>query len=525
MDKRAKTKFDKMLVDNEWTVLNDKIVDSDNDAVKIKPIAKAYGIPEAAMEGVIMEYIEENKPKDKSVSSYTQEAAIEEISAIMDYNKFDFNIRTMNYVRTLNKLDRNGEKIKISVSYTDVVDAIEAAIEAAKINNGGKYYFTTKALMAIMKDSTNRIVRRKQDLITESITFDKSVTIQKEWLTRLHKEYQIEQEFEIFEVMMKHFCWQIKRKMMDLSTQNDILLSFHGSQGIGKSFLFNNIFSTVLNDFYTPGATLQSICDPNQTPALTSQFCMNIEEMATGGSESQNRLSEKDITILKKNLTGTTTTMRVFFTQKTETFRIRASFISTTNKHIYEIINDDTGMRRFFEFTSNRKDRMNTEEVKWIIDNSIDFFSTLDEFNDMGYWNMNSEVGKKIAEIQKGYISSSIVKYFNTICVRTDNLTTDGYKKLSLSELYEEYNNYCIVNDVDPKFRTSRRNFKSKLEDTFGKDAVKNHSHIDSVWIKEKNAVIKEENPQFSPTEHFKQSRASKELTSGRKFMNIEGIE
>lgn len=523
MEKRAKTKFEKMLVENEWTVLNDKIVDSDNDAVKIKPIAKAYGIPEAAMEGVIMEYIEEIKPKEKVDTGYTQDTAIDEIAAIMKYNNFDFNIRTMNYVRTLNKTNKNGEKIKIAVSYTDVVDAIEAAIEAAKINNGGKYFVTTKALMAIMKDSTNRIVRRKQDLITETITFDESVTIQREWLTRLHKVYQIEQDFDIFEVMMKHFCWQIKRKMMDLSTQNDILLSFHGAQGIGKSFLFNNIFSTVLNDFYTPGATLQSICDPNQTTALTSQFCMNIEEMATGGSESQNRLSEKDITILKKNLTGTHTTMRLFFTQEVKSFRIRTSFISTTNKHIYEIINDDTGMRRFFEFTSNRKERMDTEEVKWIIDNSIDFFSTLDEFNDMGYWNMNDVVGKKIAEIQKGYISSSIIKYFNTISVLTDGANADGYKKLSLSELYEEYNNYCVINDVDPKFRTSRRNFKSKLEDTFGKEVVKNHSHIESVWMKEKNAVIEE--TKFSPTEHFKQSRASKELTSGRKFMNIEGIE
>lgn len=519
MDKRTKTKFEKMLAEYEWSFKDGSIIDSEKDPVKLKLVSKAYGIPEGSMGIIMNDYADELKPKAVVDDVYDESCIMDEVNRIMDYNGFILNIRTMSYSRETEKLDRKtGKKVMKEIPYTEVINAIETAITAAKSNNGGKYFFDSKGLLTVMNKNATTIVYKKLNLIMNEMTYTPNESFQKEWLMRLYQEYRIEQDFDIFEMMMKHFCWQIKRKMIEYPTQNDILLSFHGQQGIGKSHLFNKIFENALSDFHTPGATLQSICDPNQSLALNSQYCMNIEEMATGGGlDTQNKLSDKDIAVLKKNLTGTHTNMRVFFTQNMVSLRIRASFLSCTNKHLYEIINDDTGMRRFMEFTSSRRTQevMNYAEVDWIASNSFEFFKTVDEFNDVGYLILNSPTGEKIKNIQKTYITSSVIRYLNTLTI-SDNKDTDSksHKKYSLTEIYEKYQDFCVNNYVEEKFRTSRKNFKSKFEDVYGQGAIRSHANCDYVYLIEKPTDVKPTTtPQISEFNIPTKNKSTAELT------------
>ncbi len=257
--------------------------------------------------------------------------------------------------------------------------------------------------------------------------------------------------------------WCMKRLTRELSTHNDLTLTFRGAQGIGKSYLVNAMFGSVLGKFYNPSAKISDIIDDRWTPALGNMILVNIDETDVGGSSTY--MSDKGMSPLKSRITNTVFSYRPLGTNNVVEVRKKATFISTSNFHIYEIMNDSSGMRRFLEFNSKNdsQERFDYKRVAKIKELALRAFQSIDENRDQGYWDIKSETGRKISEIQETYITKpEIVSFVESLEFDNDMSFADC---ISLNDLYAAYEEACREAKVQDKYRVSKKNFRRKLED------------------------------------------------------------
>jgi hypothetical protein len=140
-------------------------------------------------------------------------------------------------------------------------------------------------------------------------------------------------------LIMKHFFWQVKRKLLHMPGSFHIVPIFYGKQGGGKSYslkrLFNPIEELVLE------TDVKNYSDDRYQLALSKNAIVFLDEMG--------KASKADIEALKKTISGENLDPRLFHTQKTVKVFNMSTPIGATNKRMTEIIFDSTGMRRFWE--------------------------------------------------------------------------------------------------------------------------------------------------------------------------------
>jgi hypothetical protein len=378
---------------------------------------------------------------------------------MMQHKKYEFDVETLDFKKTLTV---GGQNKLLFIDQTELDQNIENMVNCARINSDFK--ITAKTLLTYKETFCYDYYNDKMTEMFEAIAYKSDDSFADEYFTRLHKHMKIAEDLDIFLTLMKHFVWQIKRRILEISTHNDIMICLYGAQGVGKSFLCSAIFGEVLGRFYNPTISFNNLLDERWTRALFTQFLMNIEEMDAGG----NKFTDSNLATLKKYLTGKEATYRPMKTNEQKVIPIKASFISTSNFHIYKVISDESGMRRFFEFNMGleKSERMDYEETTWFKDNSHRMFSSINENIEYGYWKVDSEVGEKITEIQKSYINNSAFKFLTSKFVLDESMKLeDG---CTLSELYASYDSYCVENGIDKRWIKQKENFKQTIIEVFG---------------------------------------------------------
>lgn len=377
---------------------------------------------------------------------------------IIDSENLHFDCKNNKYYRIM-----EGSGTKAHMNQLDFNSLLSTKLEQYKIANPTKV--TTKSLEGYVTEHIKKILFANKVKIHNQIKYCGSEDFADIYLDKLYKTFDFSQKQEIFTMLMKHFTWQIKRRSSGMSTYYDLMIAIFGSQGIGKSYVMNSIFTAVLEDLYTASITLEDILDKNNARLLIDQYLINIEELAKSGDTLNVDTGAK----FKKLLTDEIVTYRPFFTQEIAKDPIRASFISTANKHIYTLIKDPTGMRRFFEFTSQLEpnSRVNDEDSLWLKDNAIKFFRSIDENRSKGYWEIDSSIGKLITEIQNSY----------SITQTDEWLINNFTKDLSLTFKQSEYTEKDIFNlykahyeeiEGDPKYKKSKSGLLATIETRFG---------------------------------------------------------
>jgi hypothetical protein len=271
-------------------------------------------------------------------------------------------------------------------------------------------------------------------------------------------------------MLMMHFLWQVKRKAFCDTVINHLWVGIYGRQGIGKSTVFKKLFKKTFGEMYNDSISLASLCDDNCAAVLNTQLLINVEELDNGGDG----FNSASIGKLKKIMSNDTITYRQFFTQSMKNLDINASIISTANEHLYNKLQDETGLRRFFEFTSRNKfqERFNEVEVDWLADNFLKFLKDVDENNEKGYWDVSSSVGKKITEIQKTYVKeNSFIRFLKE--TYKVNLNVLPNNRIQHKDLYQKYLNFCREDNTQQKYIVQSNNIKSKISDFFGPDCLK----------------------------------------------------
>ena len=225
----------------------------------------------------------------------------------------------------------------------------------------------------------------------------------RQWLKSVYDLLMPEQSFDIFITLMMHWAWQVKRKMLNLEVHNHIWPNFYGATGLGKTTLIRKM-TKPLEDFTSTTNIGKLFDDTREIKRLTENFILNMDELGINcESEESGKISSDQKAILKSLLTGEKIDARTYGTQNQSKRNITFSCISSANQHLYDVVYDETSMRRFFEFVCTGTRPNDYTEINKYLDNSVAFWRGIDDSRDTGYWNPFSEIGQQITAIQQSY--------------------------------------------------------------------------------------------------------------------------
>ena len=262
-----------------------------------------------------------------------------------------------------------------------------------------------------------------------------------EFIRYVYGYLEISEDYDVFEMMFRHWMWCLKRRIFGKPVVWHIWLNFNGAQGIGKSQMLTRMFKT-FEDF-TVVTNLKVMNDiEREYKKFTDNYVIIFDDLNSGeNSDNDLLLNDSAVDAIKQIMTQEVFTIRQFNTQ--DQSRVPNTFvpISTANKHLYDVIYDGDAMRRWFEFNCHRSKAPDSyDELNSMLERFPEVLQGIDENNDKGYWDRDCETGRKIVEIQKRYIpTNTSTNTWIDYC----HVTPDFDRKDETAFKVPSYKQYC----------------------------------------------------------------------------------
>lgn len=286
--------------------------------------------------------------------------------------------------------------------------------------------------------------------ILNSITYDQTCTpYLDEFLEKLYNYWKIEESFDIFKVMMKQWMWCVKRKLFNRDVRHHIWINFYGTTGFGKSE-FVKRFTNFLGDFRAEGG-LEIFADQGREyKKFCNNFVLFFDELSQNNQTTlaDAKLTTNTLNAIKASITGNEMDVRILGGQEQGKVKIRYTPISAANYHLFDIIYDETSMRRFFEFNVGRTTMPTHKDFDFLNDllsHSVKAFKGIDESNCDGYFDPETKIGSEIRNIQSKYLpTKTTVNVWMRKCgVKKGNMPSDI--------LYTDYKEWCKKYGFTPR--------------------------------------------------------------------------
>ncbi len=142
--------------------------------------------------------------------------------------------------------------------------------------------------------------------------------------------------------VVKHFVWQVKRKMLKLPVTYHMMPVFYGPQGSGKSTAILKLLSP-LGELVSTPTGFNFVKDYREIQIFKDNFAIFSDEMA--------QADKADVNVLKNLISSPFVENRVMKLSTRERYANNATMIGATNRPLKDVIMDDTGARRFYELT------------------------------------------------------------------------------------------------------------------------------------------------------------------------------
>lgn len=274
-------------------------------------------------------------------------------------------------------------------------------------------------------------------------------------------EYNGDQYYSgnLFKGVIKHFIWSIKWKMnKGEQCLHNLFINFEGEQGCGKSQFAEHLGKAILGNYYTYG-DINLLEDKFGAAILEDKFFINFDEIVK---------NDVPIEKIKQITTAEMTEYRKMMTEKYIRHYIRASFMSTCNKPIYEVIVDDTGNRRFANFKFMNGCIKDDVELcskldKLWSENVVALWKSVDENRPNGYV-VGNELGILLDRARTTYNAKgdTVRKWLKS----TNKCIVSSFKSGSqrLDVAYDDYKEYCSIDDQTP---CSLENFKTRIKNMY----------------------------------------------------------
>lgn len=135
---------------------------------------------------------------------------------------------------------------------------------------------------------------------------------------------------------LKHFIYQVKRKMRNLPVNDHMMVVLLGPQGVGKS--------TFMKDFLAPldelvvNSDFRQISDDRNID-LWDHYVVKTDEMGWA--------SRSDIDVIKNLITAENMNRRIMRSNNSVPVKQNATFMGASNRELNQLVRDETGARRF----------------------------------------------------------------------------------------------------------------------------------------------------------------------------------
>jgi hypothetical protein len=240
-------------------------------------------------------------------------------------------------------------------------------------------------------------------------------------------------------VVVQHWIWLTKRKMLGLKVGHHVMLVFYGAQGGGKSELLTRLLQPIVG-LYRPGDFLQ--VSDERCYRMFKDPVIFIDEMAGAERACINRI--------KNLITSPTVTGRPLYGNRMEEIRNNATWIGGSNFPLDEIIKDDSGNRRFYQIDCLPKGQWDRDSI-----NEIDYLSIWQSVDENGQSPLESAgLVEAMHERQQSWrFKSSVEEY-----VIENHLIPDPAQQetffVPLSEIVAHYTFWCRGMGRRPSFST-----------------------------------------------------------------------
>lgn len=156
--------------------------------------------------------------------------------------------------------------------------------------------------------------------------------------------------------MVRHFIWQVKRKLFSLPVEWHTMIVLCGPSGIGKSVAVHELLKPL--DAVTLCRDMTVFADQFSRRQFTRNFIMFMDEMA--------KSQQTDINALKNIVTAPTVSWRGMNSESVHSGPQNCTFIAASNHPVRDRIQDPTSARRFWELKCAAR-------LDWETINSIDY--------------------------------------------------------------------------------------------------------------------------------------------------------
>jgi hypothetical protein len=235
-------------------------------------------------------------------------------------------------------------------------------------------------------------------------------------------------------LVMRHFIWQVKRKLIDKRVTFHLMPLLFGSiQGSGKSRGIQALLEP-LSRYTINSKTVPEIIDSRNFRTLSLNYVCFLDEM--GKSEVA------DIESLKNIITAETMNYRPLYTNGNMTAVQRSTFIGASNKDIRSLIKDQTGMRRFYQINCKPEAK---SQALWDIVSALDInaiWRSVDENQDV------PEIKDYLDDLsrhQEGIRAKNAIEEY-----AIEFNVKKGEARVPLKTLYTSFKNYCDEAKLHP---------------------------------------------------------------------------
>lgn len=224
--------------------------------------------------------------------------------------------------------------------------------------------------------------------------------------------------------VMKHFMWQVKRKMNGQDVVNHLCPILFGAQGCGKSTAVKRLLAPIA-DMTMKQQPKESV-DLRNSAALNTHFVVFWDEMP--------QMEKVDLASLKDIVSSELVSFRPLYTNNSKKVLQNCTFIGASNFCVADNIKDNSGGRRFAEIIcSDKSDRKLINTIDY-----VEMWQSIDEALPKGYF---ESIEAELTELQELATELDEVGHFAED-TKLLPVTGEELRFIAAPALYEAYFNW-----------------------------------------------------------------------------------
>ena len=428
--------------------------------------------------------IDEAKEKIKGITGTLDSADIYQIEYAYKSNSFNYNLEVvpadshklrLQYTNTKGKFQHIPVKIIVDEFFDDKKVAVDLSgqyfvdgsfLDAGSLTEDIRNFAESKLKQICQPSIIAGVIARKHVDLKQKSFNDLKHYVEFTGKNNLVDKFVEALTGKIDDIdvkVIKHFLWQIKRKMFRKEVTYHMMPVLVGPTGCGKSVSISKLLDPIEPVVYADG-DFKKLVDTREAFNLVENYIYFIDEMS--------KANYADVETIKNKITSKMIQYRILGTNNKFTGLNNATFIGCSNSNLDEIIKDSTSARRFYQINTKSK-------IDWDTINSIDFLELwrgIDEGQQSPYiFEDLEEISNRQEHIRHKAPAELFIK--ETYSLEKGLKVNEVETKISRKRLYLNYQAWCIENGY--KFVMTKHSFCATLKKLLGEPK---RGNVDNVF-------------------------------------------